>query len=78
MKRIKTFDELYQLENDEYESACSLDLMYLREAWYIVDGVLFLIGADCSTHAQLVFVATEDYQKWTDGEKDYVKHYFGL
>lgn len=78
MKRIRTFDELFDYENEKYRTACALDLMYMRYGYYIADGIMLLLGADCKTQAELVYIEREDFEQWKDGEKAYVKDHFGL
>lgn len=78
MQEIKTLEELMDIQDDKYKTACSLDLMFMRVGYRIIDGYVLLIGADCKTSLELFYLSRENYDKWTDGSKDYLKHYYGL
>lgn len=78
MKEIKTFDELWNIQNEKWKRTCKLDLQLVRYGLRIIDGIVFLIGADCEEDLELFCMARENYNKLSDGEKDYIKNYYGV
>lgn len=78
MKEISTLDELFEIQDEKYNRACRLDLMFLRVGYRIIDGFVLLVGAECKQDLELFYLSKENYDKWTDGSKDYLKHYYGI
>lgn len=78
MKEIKTFDELWNIQDEKWKRTCSLDLLLMRVGYRIIDGIVFLIGADCKEDLELFYMSRENYNKLAEGEKDYLKNYYGV
>ena len=72
MKEIKTFSELDKIENDKYDSCCSLDLLFIRQKIRLIDGYALIIGADCHQELELFFISDSFYQE----NKEYLDSYY--
>ena len=78
MKEIMTFDELFEIQDEKYKDAISGDLMFTRYGMRIIDGFVFLIGADSKYSLELFYMSFDVYNKLTDGEKEYIARHYGV
>lgn len=78
MEEIKNFEQLFKIQDEEYEATCILDLLFLRDSHRLIDGYALVIGADCRQHLKLYYLSDETYRNLTDGEKDYLERHYDI
>lgn len=78
MKEIKTFDELIEIQDKKCRSAYLDDLGFLRYAFNVIDGLVFVIGAECHESLELFYMSRENYDKLSFNCRRYIGMYYGV
>ena len=78
MKEIKTFKELINIQSEHYATTCALDLLLHRSSVMLIDGFALVTGADCKEDLEIYNLSRETYNKFTEGEKEYLERYYDI
>lgn len=78
MKEIKTFEELFKIQDDKASFAIRNDLLFTRRGYLIIDGYVLMIGADCKESLELFYVSHDTYNSFTQGAKEYIERWYGV
>ena len=78
MRKLKKFNELYDIQDKAYHDACTSDLCLLRTAYRLWDGYLVICTNETISDAKkgTFYIDDKDYIAWTNGEKGYFKWYY--
>lgn len=70
---IKTFDELWNIEEEQFRRTVALDLLFLRRGLDLIDGIILLVGPDSSEDLRIVHIANVDIMRFKANEIEYIK-----
>lgn len=73
MKEIKTFDELFKIEDDKYDEVIRNDLILIRDSIIQEEGFILIIGDNLHTNDISVHLSLKNYLAFTEKEKEYIK-----
>ncbi len=79
-RRIKTFEQLQDVEDKAFEDACSADLFFVRHAFGCIDGYFLVVSCDdtLSMAENTYILDYKDFEKWTDIQKQLFKERYGF
>lgn len=78
MKEIKTFEDLWKIQEEKALHSYRNDLLLIRYCYRIIDGYVLMIGADCKEELELFFMSYNTFDNFTKGEKAYLVDYYEL